>query len=187
MSETTIVTTPRELADEMARVEHAGGAWQVAGMPTAREDAVTLVLDGLLASVTAVGDGLVEVGGGVTLATLSQYLQSQVGVAPGWPLDAEVTVAGALADAAHAPKAIARIVAAMSEAVVEVEVMRASTRAAEVWPRSALWQHPPAVGLPRDSAVVSVTASVAAAGAAAVRPAPQIRPPGGAGEDGSGG
>lgn len=187
MPETTVVTTPRELADEMARVAQAGGAWQVAGTPTVRDDAVTIVLDGPLAAVTAMGDGLVEVGGGVTLATLSQYLQSQVGVAPGWPLDARVTVAGALADAVHAPAAIARIIAAMSEAVVEVEIMRASTRATEVWPRATLWEHPPAVGLPDDGAVVSVTASVAAAGAAVARSIPDIGVPGGPGEDGTGG
>jgi len=103
------------------------------------------------------------VGGGVTLSSLSQYVQSQVGVAPGWPLGGHVTVAGALAAASDMPPVVTAIVAAMSKAVVEVEVMRSTTRAAEVWSRSMLWRHGSTVGLPDDAVVVSVTASVAAA------------------------
>lgn len=166
MGDTIVVTTARDLADAMVEVETAGGTWQVAGVPSPRPDAATLVLGGSMADVTALGDGLVEVGGGVTLSSLSQYVQSQVGVAPGWPLGGHVTVAGALAAATDTPPAVAAIISAMSKAVVEVEVMRSTTRAAEVWSRSMLWQHGSAVGLPDDAVVVSVTASVAAAASA---------------------
>lgn len=187
MSETILITTPRDLADAMADIEATGGPWQVAGVPSPRPDAVTLVLGGRMADVTALGDGLVEVGGGVTLASLSQYVQSQVGVAPGWPLRDDVTVAGALTAVADAPPAVAAIIAAMSNAVVEIEVMRATTRAAEVWARSMLWQHGSAVGLPDDAVVVSVLASVAAASAAvAAKPGPEGVDPG-FGEDAVGG
>lgn len=179
MDDTIVVRTPRDLADAMADIEVTGGAWQVAGAPSPRADAVTLALGGRMADVTALGDGLVEVGGGVTLASLAQYAQSQVGVAPGWPLLGDVTVAGALAAAPETPPAVEAIVVAMSKAVVEVEVVRSSTRAAEVWSRSMLWRHGSAAGLPDDAVVVSVTASVAAAASAvAGQPGPAGVDPG---------
>ncbi len=91
------VTTSSELAGAMARVDDQGDRWQVAGAGDTDPAAVTLRLAGRLAEVTVVGDGLVEVGGGVTLASLSQYVQSQLGYAPGWPLAGGVTVAGVMA------------------------------------------------------------------------------------------
>lgn len=157
------VTTSSELVAAMGEVGGRGDRWQVAGVGVVQPAAVTLRLAGRLAEVTVVGDGLVEVGGGVTLATLSQYVQSQLGYAPGWPLAGDVTVAGVMAGSAQPPPGVTPIVEAMSEAVVEVEVVRASTMAAEIWQRAQLWPTDSDVGLPADSVVVAVTISVVAA------------------------
>lgn len=161
-----IVRTASGLATAMHDVEQAGRRWQVVGVTRPDDTAVALSLQGRLAQVTVVGDGMVEVGGGVTLASLSQYVQSQLGYAPGWPVTGSVTVAGVLADTVAPPAAVAAIVMAMSKAVVEVEVMRASTQAAELWDRGRFWSDGTTVGLPADAVVVRATFSVVAAAAA---------------------
>ncbi|HKJ54690.1 MAG TPA: hypothetical protein VJ978_01770 [Nitriliruptoraceae bacterium] len=161
-----VVTSSSQVAAAMGEAVDAGRRWQVAGAVVEDPGAVTLTLAGRLAEVTVVGDGLVEVGGGVTLASLSQYVQSQLGYAPGWPLAGGVTVAGALVGSADAPPAVSGIVSAMSNAVVEVEVVRSSTRAAEIWDREHLWPTTFDVGLPDDGVVVAVTISVVAAASA---------------------
>lgn len=167
MDSPVIVRTTSSLATAMHDVEQTGKSWQVVGAPRPDPAAVSLSLQGQLAQVTVVGDGMVEVGGGVTLASLLQYVQSHLGYAPGWPMTGSVTVAGAMADTAvDPPAAIGRIVAVMSKSIVEIEVMRASTLAAELWERARLWTDGATAGLPADAAVVRATFSVTAAAAA---------------------
>lgn len=125
-------------------------------------------LAGQLAELTMVGDALVEVGGGVTLATLAQYVQSQTGVAPGWPLDTATTVAGALFPRRRPGPTVAAIVRQMSKSIVEVEVARGASGTVETWDGATIFDDDQQVLLPVDAVVATVTVGMAAA-AAAVR------------------
>lgn len=168
--DTTTVTTGAELARAIGAAMDDGESWSVIGSP--REAHRVLDLAGDLGELAMLGDAQVRVGGGVRLDTLSQYVQSQVGVAPGWPMGTGVTVAAAMSGdlpAGHPARAVLR---QMSNALVEVEVARGSTRTTEMWDTSTVVGDDGSVELPGDAVVAHVIVGLAAA-AAAVRAAAQ--------------
>lgn len=159
------VTDATELATTLAAADEAGRGWCLEGVATPG-DRLRVRLGGRLALVSMVGGAMVEVGGGVALATLAQYVQTQTGVAPGWPLDATTSVALALAGGGEPQGPIDHIVEQMSQSIVEVEVARASTRATEWWDRDTLFHGDDRPNLPSDAVVAVVIVRMAAAAAA---------------------
>lgn len=169
MTEQTItVTDVADLATALSSLPATRGSWRVVGQGQSGPDAplpdVLVHLAGRLADVVAVGGGLVDVGGGVTLPVLAQSLQAHLGVAPGLPLHEPLTVGGLLVTAGSLSPVARAVRVAMSDALVEVEVHRTSTSATEVWSRDLLWQHDDEVGLPDDAVVVRATFRLADVG-----------------------